>query len=96
MPPPRSKDDVTDILSSFSILRGETIATLVVDGGSGRFEAWGGSSPTTTDPLYSWNISTFFDADQNTVADPENITDNTTADVSADSNATTTAMKHQH
>ena len=60
---PRSKKDVAEILSSFSILRGITIATLLVDGETGRFEAWGGSAPASTEPLFSWNIFTFFNDD---------------------------------
>jgi hypothetical protein len=66
LPPPRSAADVVAILSNtadgreFSILRDITIATLLLDGGSGRLEAWGGTAPASTPPIHSWNLSTFW------------------------------------
>eukprot|EP01048_Picozoa_sp_COSAG05_P008939 COSAG05_NODE_706_length_7849_cov_13.773290_6_plen_65_part_00 len=44
----------------YSLLRDITIATLLLDGGSGRLEAWAGMASATAPPLHSWNLSTFW------------------------------------
>jgi len=56
LPAPRTRDDVARMLSHFAILRGITIASLVVDGATGALDVWGGTAPATHEPLYRWNI----------------------------------------
>jgi hypothetical protein len=62
MPAPRSVDDIKTILSSDTILRLSTIGTLLLDG-TGRMQVWGGAAPATTSPLYTWDLGSFFDFD---------------------------------
>jgi len=61
-PPPQTSSDITEALSqSPTVLRNTTIATLLIDGTSGRIDAWGGSASASTLPIHSWNLFTFFD-----------------------------------
>ena len=63
MPAARTPDDVASILSQIAILRTNTIATLIVDE-TGRLTVWGGDAPARAEPLYSWNITSFFELDE--------------------------------
>lgn len=61
-PPPRTVDDVKGLLSEApTLLRDITIANLVYSAETGRLEAWGGTAPDSTPPLYSWDLRHFFD-----------------------------------
>ena len=42
-------------------MRESTIGTLLLDGKSGRLEAWAGAAPRDAEPLYSWHLPSFFD-----------------------------------
>ena len=39
----------------------------MLDGATGRLEAWGGDAPATTPPLYSWSLASFFEAEAEAV-----------------------------
>merc|ERR550514_657670 len=67
LPAPRSWEDVALILSNHtavdganSLLRPTTIATLLLDGATSRFEAWAGTASATTPPVHQWNLSAFW------------------------------------
>eukprot|EP00729_Bicosta_minor_P019005 gene19003-11970_t len=62
MPPARTTDDIATILSQIAILRQGTIGSLIVDQ-TGRLSVWAGNAPARADPLYSWNVLNFFDAE---------------------------------
>eukprot|EP00039_Didymoeca_costata_P020906 m.342819 g.342819 ORF g.342819 m.342819 type:complete len:388 (-) comp21867_c0_seq1:20-1183(-) len=60
-PPPESKADIMDILSDpKEIFSDKTIASMVLDS-SGNMLVWDGTAPSTSAPLYTWNLRTFFE-----------------------------------
>lgn len=63
LPPPRTAEDVKAILSDAKIYRPEaTITTMVLNGSARRLEVWCATRSAGSQPLYSWDLDTFFSA----------------------------------
>mgnify|MGYP007018242359 CR=1 FL=1 len=63
LPPPRTAEDVKAILSDAKIYRPEaTITTTVLNGSARRLEVWCATRSAGSQPLYSWDLDTFFSA----------------------------------
>lgn len=58
-PGPESKNDIITLLGSSPVMRSYTIATIVGDS-DGYLSIWAGVSPATSNPMYTWNIHSFF------------------------------------
>eukprot|EP00931_Biecheleriopsis_adriatica_P121333 TRINITY_DN96416_c0_g1_i1.p1 TRINITY_DN96416_c0_g1~~TRINITY_DN96416_c0_g1_i1.p1 ORF type:complete len:406 (+),score=63.90 TRINITY_DN96416_c0_g1_i1:196-1413(+) len=67
MAPPHSLEDIATMLSdsansNYPIFRNTTIATLLLDGASGRLRVWccGSAAASGAPPTYSWSLLNFF------------------------------------
>ena len=67
--PARTADDARAILSdtadaAWPIFRGETLASLVLDGATGRLRVWCCGTPAARGaPVHTWELDRFFDGD---------------------------------
>lgn len=75
LPPPRSRGDVAAVLSDaadadYPLFCDITIATLLLDGATGRLDAWccGNSAAGGAPPAHSWHVHIFWHDAHNTTA----------------------------
>ncbi len=67
LPALRTAEDIVRTLSddadgAYPIFRNMTLTTVVLDGASGDFRVWCcGTKAKDAEPLYEWNLHTFFD-----------------------------------
>mmetsp|Transcript_7155 Transcript_7155/g.13543 ORF Transcript_7155/g.13543 Transcript_7155/m.13543 type:complete len:377 (-) Transcript_7155:102-1232(-) len=65
LPPWHTKEDVLRVLgdvqdAAYPIYRNITLMTLLLDGVSGDLNIWADANPYTAEPVYSWNVFSFW------------------------------------
>jgi hypothetical protein len=65
LPPPRNAADIARVLGDTSdpvypIYKPDTLVTSIVDAQTGNITLWAATNPNSSEPVYQWNLSTFW------------------------------------